>query len=100
MSSEPAVAKRIQWPTEQVREAAQRFGWGRLHSEMGVLSTEFQSGQHGPDPIHGGKDGWRVYPDGSARGSYAETGGGHSNADGAFSHQIHDRDAINSMAFL
>jgi putative DNA primase/helicase len=84
MISGSSTAKRIQWPTEQIREAAQRFGWGRLHSEMGVLSPEFQTGQHGPDPIHGGKDGWRVYPDGSQRGSYAETGGGHSNADGAF----------------
>jgi putative DNA primase/helicase len=83
MSSEPAIAKRIQWPSEQVFDAAKRFGWGRLHSEMGVLLPEFQTGQHGPDPIHGGKDGWRVFQD------YSETGGGHSNKDGAFPTGFH-----------
>lgn len=89
MISDNPTSKRIQWPAEQVFDAAKRFGWGRLHSEMGVLLPEFQSGQHGPDPILGGKDGWRVYPDGSSRGSYAETGGGHSNAVGAFATGFH-----------
>ncbi|WP_295401706.1 primase-helicase zinc-binding domain-containing protein [uncultured Thiocystis sp.] len=63
----------------QVRTHAQGRWIGILHGLVPALESALERpGRHGPCPIHGGSDGFRVFRD------VAHTGGGICNSCGAF----------------
>lgn len=83
-----------EYETQQVKEeCVWSLGASTAHSGATAEGRSERKGKHVPCPVHGGRDGFRIFPD------VAETGGGICNTCGSFANGFAPLMWINGWEF-